>query len=117
MRFITRSLMGLMLLTLTLALLALAGSRIFLAYKDKSAGGFGNREVRERVFTVEVMVVKLGAEFPEIQTFGSVLTETSRETRSAHQRSAKMHQSAISDARSLRFHLNRLHAIVLMQKF
>ena len=83
MRFITRSLMGLVLLTLTLALLALAGSRIFLAYKDKSAGGFGNREVRERVFTVEVMDVKLGAEFPEIQTFGEVISGRTLELRAA----------------------------------
>jgi multidrug resistance efflux pump len=75
--------MGLVLLTLTLALLALAGSRIFLAYKDQSAGGFGNREVRERVFTVEVMDVKLGAEFPEIQTFGEVISGRTLELRAA----------------------------------
>jgi multidrug resistance efflux pump len=75
--------MGLVLLTLTLALLALAGSRIFLAYKDNSAGGFGNREVRERVFTVEVMDVKLGAEFPEIQTFGEVISGRTLELRAA----------------------------------
>ena len=35
--------MGLMLMTLTFALLALAGNSIFSAYKNKSSGGFGNR--------------------------------------------------------------------------
>ena len=83
MRFITRSLMGLMLMTLTLALLALAGNSIFSAYKNKSSGGFGNREARERVFTVEVMTVKLGSEYPEIQTFGEVISGRTLELRAA----------------------------------
>lgn len=83
MRFITRSLMGLMLMTLTLALLALAGNSIFSAYKNKSAGGFGNREARERVFTVEVMDVQLGSHFPEIQTFGEVISGRTLELRAA----------------------------------
>lgn len=83
MRFITRSLMGLMLMTLTLALLALAGNSIRLAYQNQSAGGFGNREARERVFTVEVMDVTLGAQNPEIQTFGEVISGRTLELRAA----------------------------------
>lgn len=83
MRFITRSLMGLMLMTLSLALLALAGNSILSAYKNKSSGGFGNREARERVFTVEVMDVTLGAHFPEIQTFGEVISGRTLELRAA----------------------------------
>ena len=83
MRFITRSLMGLMLMTLTLALLALAGNSIVSAYKNKSSSGFGNREARERVFTVEVVEVTLGAQFPEIQTFGEVVSGRTLELRAA----------------------------------
>ena len=83
MRFVTRSLMGLMLMTLTLALLALAGNSIISAFEKKSSGGFGNREIRERVFTVEVMDVKLGTEFPEIQTFGEVISGRTLELRAA----------------------------------
>ncbi len=83
MRFITRSLMGLMLMTLTLALIALAGNSIRLAYQNQSAGGFGNREARERVFTVEVMDVTLGSQFPEIQTFGEVISGRTLELRAA----------------------------------
>ncbi|MCO4823712.1 MAG: HlyD family efflux transporter periplasmic adaptor subunit [Amylibacter sp.] len=83
MRFITRSLMGLMLMTLTLALLALAGNSIVSAYKNKSSSGFGNREARERVFTVEVVEVTLGVQFPEIQTFGEVVSGRTLELRAA----------------------------------
>ncbi len=83
MRFITRSLMGLMLMTLTLALLALAGNSIVSAYKNKSSSGFGNREARERVFTVEVVEITLGTQFPEIQTFGEVVSGRTLELRAA----------------------------------
>jgi multidrug resistance efflux pump len=83
MRFITRSLMGLMLMTLTLALLALAANSIFSAYKNKSSSGFGSREANERVFTVEVIEVALGEHFPEIQTFGEVISGRTLELRAA----------------------------------
>ena len=83
MRFISRSLMGLMLLTLTFALLALAGNSIFSAYKDRSSGGFGNRQARERVFTVEVAEIKLAAHAPEIATFGEVISGRTLELRAA----------------------------------
>lgn len=83
MRFITRSLMGLMLMTLTLALLALAGNSIFSAYKNKSSSGFGNREARERVFTVEVAEITLGSEMPVIETFGEVVSGRTLELRAA----------------------------------
>ncbi|MEJ6707844.1 MAG: HlyD family efflux transporter periplasmic adaptor subunit [Amylibacter sp.] len=83
MRFITRSLMGLMLMMLTLALLALAGNSIVSAFKNKSSSGFGNREARERVFTVEVVKIALGTQFPEIQTFGEVVSGRTLELRAA----------------------------------
>lgn len=83
MRFITRSLMGLFLVTLTLALLALAGNSIFSAYKNKTAGGFGNRQARERVFTVEVAQITLGEQIPEIITFGEVISGRTLELRAA----------------------------------
>ena len=56
---------------------------IISAFEKKSSGGFGNREIRERVFTVEVMDVKLGTEFPEIQTFGEVISGRTLELRAA----------------------------------
>ncbi len=83
MRFVTRSLMGLMLMTLTLALLALAAASIFKAYSEKSQGGFGNRQARERVFTVEVMTLTAGTQTPEIQTFGEVVSGRTLELRAA----------------------------------
>ncbi len=83
MRFVTRSLMGLMLMSLTFALLALAGNSIFSAYQAKSENSFGNRQARERVFTVEVMKVTLGPQTPEIQTFGEVISGRTLELRAA----------------------------------
>jgi multidrug efflux pump subunit AcrA (membrane-fusion protein) len=83
MRFVTRSLMGLMLMTLTLALLALAGSTIFGAFKNRTAGGFGGREARERVFTVEVAPVTLATHAPEIRTYGEVISGRTLELRAA----------------------------------
>ncbi|MDR6263858.1 HlyD family efflux transporter periplasmic adaptor subunit [Roseobacter sp. N2S] len=83
MRFVTRSLMGLMLLTLTVALLALAGNSLVTALKDRSSGGFGNRQARERVFTVEVADLTLGRHAPEIKTFGEVISGRTLELRAA----------------------------------
>ena len=72
-----------MLLTLTFALLALAGNSIRMAYQNQSSGGFGNREARERVFTVEVTTVTLGTQNPEIETFGEVVSGRTLELRAA----------------------------------
>lgn len=83
MRFVSRSLMGLLLMTLTLGLLALAGQNLVSAYKNKTSGGFGNREARERVFTVEVINIQLGEQTPEIQTFGEVVSGRTLELRAA----------------------------------
>lgn len=83
MRFVTRSLMGLMLLTLTLALLALAGNSLVTAVKDRNSGGFGNRQARERVFTVEIAELILGSHAPEIKTFGEVISGRTLELRAA----------------------------------
>ncbi|GGA14993.1 efflux RND transporter periplasmic adaptor subunit [Neptunicoccus cionae] len=83
MRFVTRSLLGLFLLTLTVALLALAGNSLVSALKDRNNGGFAGRQARERVFTVEVAKLTLGSHAPEIRTFGEVISGRTLELRAA----------------------------------
>lgn len=83
MRFVTRSLLGLFLLTLTVALLALAGNSLVTALKDRNSGGFTGRQARERVFTVEVAELTLGSHAPEIRTFGEVISGRTLELRAA----------------------------------
>ncbi|PLS23264.1 efflux RND transporter periplasmic adaptor subunit [Neptunicoccus cionae] len=83
MRFVTRSLIGLFLLTLTVALLALAGNSLVSALKDRNSGGFAGRQARERVFTVEVAELALGSHAPEIRTFGEVISGRTLELRAA----------------------------------
>ncbi|WP_069298902.1 efflux RND transporter periplasmic adaptor subunit [Neptunicoccus sediminis] len=83
MRFVTRSLLGLFLLTLTVALLALAASSLVSALKDRNSGGFAGRQARERVFTVEVAELTLGSHTPEIRTFGEVISGRTLELRAA----------------------------------
>ncbi|MEM7441550.1 MAG: HlyD family efflux transporter periplasmic adaptor subunit [Pseudomonadota bacterium] len=83
MRFLTRSLMGLFLLTLTFGLLGLAGKTMFDAYEQRQSRGPGQNQNRERVFSVEVATVTPGDEAPIITTFGEVISGRTLEVRAA----------------------------------
>lgn len=81
MRFLTRSLLGLFLLTLTAGLLALAGNTVFSVLQERASGGRGAQEARERVFTVEVIPFRSGTHVPVIETFGEVVSGRTLEIR------------------------------------
>lgn len=81
MRFLTRSILGLFLLTLTVGILVIAGSTMFNAFKANSGNNRGPSQQRERVFTVEVLPIKPGTRTPVIQTFGEVVSGRTLELR------------------------------------
>lgn len=83
MRFMARGLFGLILLTLTLGLLALAGNMLVQSAQEKMAGKHRPREARERVFTVDVKPLELQDYAPSITTFGEVVSGTTLELRAA----------------------------------
>jgi len=78
-----RGLLGLGLLTLTFALLALAGNTLVQSAKERDAEGKRPRVARERVFTVEVMPLQLVDHAPVITTFGEVVSGKTLELRAA----------------------------------
>lgn len=83
MRFLTRSLLGLFMLTLSLGLLAVAANTMIRAYQAQSTGGRPQPQQRERVFTVEVMQVRATTRVPEIVSFGEVVSGRTLELRAA----------------------------------
>ncbi len=72
MRFMQRSLMGLFLLAVTLGLLALAAGSLRDAIDARLAQKIQPRPVRERVFTVNVVVATPVTAYPKIATFGEI---------------------------------------------
>lgn len=81
MRFLTRSLMGLFLLTITVGLFGVAGRTMFDALEERANRGSGPQRDRERVFAVEVLTVQPGTETPVIATFGEVISGRTLELR------------------------------------
>lgn len=81
MRFMARGLFGLCLLTLTVALLALAGNTLMNSAKERAEGTKGPRVAKERVFSVEVQPLELVDHAPVITTFGEVVSGTTLELR------------------------------------
>ncbi|SDW19715.1 efflux RND transporter periplasmic adaptor subunit [Roseicitreum antarcticum] len=72
MRFLTRSLLGLLFMALSLGLLAYAGYTVMQAAEERAQAGDRPRTARERVFTVPVATLTPGAIAPELVTFGEV---------------------------------------------
>lgn len=72
MRFLTRSLLGLLFLALSLGLLAYAGTTVMQAVEERAQAGDRPRMARERVFTVPVVTLEAGQIAPELVTFGEV---------------------------------------------
>ena len=72
MRFVGRSILGVVLLALTAGLLALAAGTLRGAMEERAAGGPGGRPAAERVVAAQVVAVEPGALTPVITTFGEV---------------------------------------------
>ncbi len=73
MRFLTRSLMGLFLLSLTLGLVAYAGNGIYAAVQARMSEEPRSRPARERVLSVNVVAYQPTEIAPEFSTFGEVV--------------------------------------------
>jgi len=72
MRFLTRSIIGLFLLGLTLGLLTFAGYSVYTAVQERLAREPVTRPARERVFAASVVRVVPGDIAPTISLFGEV---------------------------------------------
>ena len=81
MRFLRRSLTGLFLLGLTLALLALAVATVRGAVVARMNAEPRSFPQRERVFAVNVLTVEPARIVPELQTFGEVLSRRTLDLR------------------------------------
>ncbi|MBK5947520.1 efflux transporter periplasmic adaptor subunit [Rhodobacter veldkampii DSM 11550] len=83
MRFLTRSLMGLLGVALTLALLVLAGWQIMSAVETRRAADAPPMMARERVFSADVLTVRLETLTPELTAFGQIESRRRLELRAA----------------------------------
>ena len=83
MRFLSRSLMGLFLLALTLGLLALGAVSVFKALETRNAGSGRVPESRERVFAANVMAVEFTTLSPVLTAYGEVSSTRELELRAA----------------------------------
>lgn len=72
MRFLGRSLMGLLLVSLTFGLLAWGGHIMLAALQSDEGGGGGNRPARERAFSAHVIEVQPKDHTPVFTAFGEV---------------------------------------------
>ena len=85
MRFIRRSLIGVFLLSLTIALLAFAGGTVWSALQTRWAEEPQQRPARERVFAANVVTVGPETIRPALETFGEVRARRTLEVRAAAQ--------------------------------
>ena len=83
MRFMSRSLLAIVILSLTLGLLALAAGRIITTVSERNAREDRQRPQKEREFTVNVATIKLESASPVIAAYGEVSSRRSLELRSA----------------------------------
>lgn len=81
MRFLRRGLVGLVLVSLTAALLALAGEQIVSAFQARMADEGGARPARERVFSARVVTIRPERIAPVLTTFGEVRSRRTLELR------------------------------------
>lgn len=81
MRFMTRGLLGLFILVLTIGLLLIAGNVFYQAVKEKQAQSQRQRPVRERTYSVEVQTIALQTVTPVIETYGEVVSGRTLEIR------------------------------------
>ena len=83
MRFFRKSLIGLMLLTLSFGLLAYAGQMIGSALQERASKGQRPSQKRERVFTVNVVKAEPQSIAPLLQAFGEVQSRRTLDLRMA----------------------------------
>lgn len=83
MRFLARSLAGLVLVALTAGLLALAVHTLRSAVEARQAARGAAPAVRERVFTANVLLAETGPVSPVLTVFGEVRSRRTLELRSA----------------------------------
>ena len=83
MRFFRKSLVGLLLLTLTLGLFAYAGQMVNSAMKDSMSRKPRTPQQRERVFTVNVITAEPQSITPMLEAFGEVQSRRTLDLRMA----------------------------------
>lgn len=83
MRFMSRSLLGMVLLTLTAGLILLSVKVFMDAFEERSESGRRGGGNRERVFAVNVIEPKSESIVPVITTFGEVVSGKTLELRAA----------------------------------
>lgn len=83
MRFLTRSLVGLVLLSLTLGLLGLGGLILSDAITARNADAPGTRAARERIYAAHVLPLDPGTITPELTVFGEIRSRRTLELRAA----------------------------------
>lgn len=83
MRFLRRSLLGVFLLSITLALLALAGNTVRVAVQERMNAEPRSFPQRERVFAVTVVEVAPQTIAPVLTVFGELRSQRTLELRSA----------------------------------
>ncbi len=81
MRFFRRSLVGLFLLSLTVGLLAFAGSMVYGSLQERWAKEGGDRPARERVFSVNVLALEPTTLTPVLTSFGEVASRRTLDLR------------------------------------
>lgn len=83
MRFLTRSLLGILLTTLTLGLLAMAAGTLFSALSSRDDDARGGRPPQERVFAVNVALAPPQTVTPTITAYGTVESARTLEIRAS----------------------------------
>lgn len=81
MRFLRQSLTGLILASLTLGILALAGQMMWRAIDERMSRSPDVQDRRERIFAVNVIRAEAGREVPVLTAFGEVQSERTLEIR------------------------------------
>ncbi len=72
MRFLTRSLVGLFLVALSIAFLAAGGFAVKSALEARGRGPANSRAATERVFAANVIALEFGTQQPELTAYGSL---------------------------------------------
>ncbi|MAT87661.1 MAG: efflux transporter periplasmic adaptor subunit [Aestuariivita sp.] len=83
MRFFRKSLVGLMLLSLCLGLLAYAGQMVTAALQERAGNGKRTPQKRERMFTVNIVSAEPQSIAPVLEAFGEIQSRRSLDLRMA----------------------------------
>ncbi len=83
MRFLRKSLLGVLLVSVTAGLIALAGQMVYGALQSRLGDGPPAREPRERIFAANVIPIAPETIVPEMITFGEIRSRRTLELRAA----------------------------------